>query len=199
MHCYVCDAYFPKEESKNHVRFHMNHHDGKIKCKICDHRSRNSYEYKQHMNLKHDNKFLKCNVQSCKKEFKSKNGLKYHLAKIHSHGVTLKCSKCDEEFVTTQKKDIHLRKVHDVGKFDCVYCTKSFSYKWTFDAHKCKAKPGRGFIHKCIKCKSFFKKKEYLNEHRKHCLNTRSYECSLCKKKFNHRSGLAYHIKKHCQ
>ena len=69
---------------------------------------------------------LKCEI--CDKEFKSKNGLKYHFNITHNFEKKHQCNICQKDFNIPSQLKSHLKIVHANKKdHKCDSCQNSFS------------------------------------------------------------------------
>jgi len=179
-----------------HATYHKEKHNGYVQCSSCDKMFRGNYELRKHIETIHEQLRFTCSI--CNRQFKSKDGLKYHQNLLHITDNKFKCKFCSLKFSNKQRLLIHERKDHDIGKLSCKHCKNSFVYTWKYNSHLncCKAIPGGDLrIWVCSKCRKRFHKFRYLKQHRQSCLQKKGFECVSCSKRFNHRSGLNYHRK----
>ena len=103
------------------------------------------------MSLLHQSKqtYYPCTVDKCFLYLRSKNGLKSHCSRVHSH--LLKCSICEKICLGPSHLQTHERE-HSEKKFHCPTCRNSFNSKWDKDRHflKCPKNPDRNIS--CRQC-----------------------------------------------
>ncbi|XP_067124308.1 LOW QUALITY PROTEIN: zinc finger protein 721-like [Centruroides vittatus] len=149
----------------------------------------------------------KYECKSCKKEFISKKGFKYH-QKIHTGEGLLPCKFCIRKFNQTSSLLRHV-KIHTGEKsFTCEHCKRSFARKDTLIAHvrlHTREKPFSSSSHrktgngkyKCDDCKKEFISKYGFKCHQKIHTGEGLLPCKFCTRKFNQTSSLLRHVKIH--
>ena len=129
----------------------------------------NSKGLKEHTDSVHNKKRFKCDKSDCKKQFVRKKDLKDH------------------------------EKVHEDNKiFSCIICGVIYSLERNLKKHMkegcCKPADTRT----CINCKKTFKNKKLLHQHMAAHKGEKRYPCTMCKKRYQFKSGLNKHCtKKH--
>ena len=77
---------------------------------------------------------FKCNI--CSSLFKTKPGLKRHIATLHDGKKPFKCNVCDASFAQKAHLNTHVASVHEGKKpFHCNICDASFAQKPHLNTH----------------------------------------------------------------
>lgn len=194
-------------------------------CTICNKIFRTNYKLSVHMET-HKKKSFVCDIETCKKVLKTKNGLKEHSAKhagifnftcedcpqkfflktfyvAHRHHLhsdkpqkTFECSLCPKVFKSKQNLIDHENCHLGVRCFKCEICLKTFNTKTHLDVH-IKSHGSQANV-ACPVCNKILKSKIYLKTHLKtHDDSLKNYKCDTCKKKFIQKSDLQKHMKTH--
>ena len=104
------------------------------------------------------------------------------------------CQECEADFSTPIKLVKHTKIVHEEkAKYDCLWCSKSFSSNLVFEEHieKC----NNTLCSYCGKKKSSFgSATKYRDHYEEHLGNQHS--CKLCEKTFSTETGLSDHNRK---
>lgn len=126
-HCTTCTEFF---FSKNKLERHLNLEHGvkteKNYCKKC----KQTYT-DEHNFCRKDEKFI-YNCPHCSGEYTSKEGLKFHISRIHEGKNTkYSCKHCDQTYASNQNLQSHIQSVHEKGQdYECKPCGKKFgSYR----------------------------------------------------------------------
>lgn len=137
---------------------------------------------------------LSCRV--CKKRFKSRSGLYYHLG---SHGPqNLECQTCNKTFYNPNGLKQHL-KTHEQNKNFCPYCGKSFSKPYWLSRHvEVIHQHKRSSRFQCEVCGKRCSSKGFLISHLSTHSSTHQHECQKCGKGYAYMSSLKRHVKYFC-
>ena len=97
---------------------------------------------------------LKCNI--CSSLFKTKQGLKSHIASVHDGKKSFKCNVCDASFARRDKLNRHVASVHNGKKpFECNICDTNFKEKGSLKKHVASVHEGKKPF-KCNICETSF-------------------------------------------
>lgn len=128
-------------------------------------------------------KVLLC--KTCKKEYRSVQGLKRHICKQETHS----CCVCQKKFVSTKALRIHLRTHSETWFYSCVNCEKPFTPKSKW--HLCIDTDGGPYF--CDICEKRFQNFRSLNQHLKWHV-TENKTCKVCKQLFKNKCHLKQHV-----
>jgi len=155
----------------------------------------------QHTNQIREGSF-RCDL--CNRYFTSLKYLGKHLTKAHFEEQSLECASCNTKFKSAKTLKQHVTKVHNRPLFRCAFCEKTFKTEALMLKHK-------NFVHErkvCQYCMRSFQNANTLRSHKLRCRVNPSNPkhsdqqsespppsllCSICKKKFNHKSSLSRH------
>ncbi|XP_071559745.1 uncharacterized protein [Temnothorax nylanderi] len=176
----------------------LKHEDIKknIPCDTCGKIFHSHVRMRVHMR-RHKSNSVTCEI--CRRHLSSKEALKRHHKTVHLHDYV--CDICHKKLKFKQKLRAHMIS-HLESKFKCPKCPNVYKSKQNLNEHLLKhediKKSHLESKFKCPKCPNVYKNKHNLNDHllSKH-EGIRKYECSICKKRFGHRSQLARHQKVH--
>lgn len=140
----------------------------------------------------------------CPKSFKQKTTLNQH-KKIHQPDIVenFRCTLCDILLSSKGALKNHMIVHTSERTYKCDLCPKSYKHLATLGTHKKThtiVKNGEFKQHewRCTLCLHVFSSKKNLKHHAVVHLNTRPYECVVCKKTFKWQSHMAMHrIKEH--
>ena len=123
-----------------------------FQCQLCDYKSPHRQNLNAHMK-KHEDGHLSfiCDVQGCRKAFKTLELLDKHKVKYHKQYYS--CNQCDKQFTDSKRRDNHV-KTHSKTKIKCDTCEFECQYPSQLKQHqqKHKERPGPK-LHKCSQCK----------------------------------------------
>lgn len=189
-HCRFCDRKFAScDENKEHSCEYAHVDDVKlVHCRVCMKIVKKSI-FNGHMETHSEIPWV-CKI--CDKVVATSRALKLHTM-THSTEKPLKCTDCDETFMSKVVLDHHMR-FHGKGpKFmQCETCFKEFSTKITLKSHIEKVHLD---ISKCEVCKEMFSSREILKEH---IQSTHAPSiCLVCERSFALPRYLKMHMKLH--
>uniref|UniRef100_A0A2A4K7B4 C2H2-type domain-containing protein n=1 Tax=Heliothis virescens TaxID=7102 RepID=A0A2A4K7B4_HELVI len=167
--------------------------DSKLKCSFCPHTFDRFKMLQEHMYTHYDN--YVCDV--CHAGFVNQRMLANHSV---SHKVgRFKCTHCDEEFETIQKKRYHEKMVHLMSLNKCGYCDEKFLWYPQKCAHMAEVH-GKAIMkpQECKACNKIFESKRKLQIHvRRDHLLERRFKCTECEMEFFTKALLKNHMVKH--
>ncbi|XP_065595550.1 GDNF-inducible zinc finger protein 1-like [Cyrtonyx montezumae] len=152
-----------------------------------------------------DNEDDGCSNEKCAEEHESDEDFKKK--KVNRSGVNkrsayvIRCSKCNEQFVSRKKYVDHCRDIHQClpGKvYQCDICSKSFASYNSWKEHRaCVHTDERQFA--CTLCHATFKRKRDVRTHyvRKHEGRVKRPLCSVCGKILSSQTALVFHMRTH--
>ena len=96
---------------------------------------RGNYELNLNLKRNHENVLLRCN--QCSKKFKSENGFRYHMNKLHSVSTEFHvvCDVYEKGFMNVQKLQNHQRIIHGAKRLKCDIRNDKFLYYSSFCRH----------------------------------------------------------------
>ena len=113
---------------------------------------------------------LFCDI--CKKDFKTKSGMRIHLENLHGIKKEYSCGTCGKILKTEKSKDKHMEKIHGVQHqlpgIGCNLCEKVFLFENELNEHIEKAHEMKEKLN-CRKCKFTFEEESVLNNHIEVC------------------------------
>ena len=144
--CPICGKHFRKKQSlKSHHREHL--YGKELSCDLCGNTFRETYQLTRH-------KKFKCMKQDNKLILKK-----------------FECKECDKKYSDKRALETHIKIIHEGKKdnFVCDICSKVFSRRTSFSAHKL-LHTGNFKVYDCNNCTSKFKDKRNLVRHKGKCL-----------------------------
>ena len=133
--CAQCGSkYRDKRDLKVHIQ--SKHEDTKLSCNLCTFQSNNVNTFRYHYNLVHKSR---CNI--CDKIVSHKGNLKIHMERNHKKKQfkyetesKIACQLCTFKSDITSMK-LHFTKVHEGLCFQCVLCKTDFSSEEDLNHH----------------------------------------------------------------
>ena len=164
-----------------------------LKCSKCPKLFSRVQDVKRHSKTHSSlNDFL-CEV--CGKNFRSQDGLTYHVTLSHSFNAEggINCQECGKFYASRYQLKVHLKNSHLRAKshYTCPVCSKEFQRSDVFQSHMARH-GGKSFG--CQKCDKSFASKSNLNAHQRTHDSSLSLQCSICCKKFNSKKKLTAHV-----
>lgn len=176
--CQMCEKTYTHQSSlRAHRRLHLR---GKYDCSWCDKRFQNSDSLKTHIKDNHDE--IEHHCESCNMSFRSSDGLHIHGLTQHTNTIGYKCDLCDKEFTTRTFRNRHSRYVHNIRRYDCPRCSKTFD---NFPVNLIK-------IHKQECKQADIEDPNNTEECREHCNM-----CGICRQECYGQEGLTNHLQTH--
>ena len=127
----------------------------------------------------------------------SKNGLKFHMTRLHGDGTKdFQCDKCEKAFTTSAQLTSHSKGVHEGIRFPCDQCEKVYIFKPSLQEHVKRAHGGaESYKYECDECGKKFYEKKYVQTH-KETLHEgkRAFQCTLCGNSYKRSTGLKNHM-----
>ena len=152
---------------------------------------------KIHLSTHSDSPKFACEMEGCKKTFKSKIGLQEHMAK-HTGQYEHFCEICGKGFINRSYLIGH-RRIHSNAKpFNCSICGQTFKAKQAMIDHKNRHLGLKPFACQAPNCDKRFTTKFLLSQHEKeHTDTTEKFTCGICSKEFTSKNYLKSHEKLH--
>lgn len=117
----------------------------KLTCEICQMEFKHKWIYERHLDSHSTSKFYICQIEGCKKSYKSKENLNLHHKNVHEKIKPYTCTYCELKFSHRNGIDlIKLGKTYHERKFHMNYlphvckvlgCSKSFASKSALAYH----------------------------------------------------------------
>lgn len=164
-----------------------------LKCDQCSKQFLRSQELKRHLKIHLRLANFLC--EACGQSFRSRDGLTYHTARIHSsEDKQTQCEQCHKMFPTEYQLKVHLKNSHQRAKslFTCPICSKEFQRKDVFQNHLTWHSGQKSF--KCPNCDKSFSSKSNLSAHQRTHDTSLCLQCHNCSKKFNSKRKLETHV-----
>lgn len=190
-----CNLSFKRRDALDR---HEYTHDGvkKYVCDICDAKYITQSHLKRHTRSSHqiqtDDK-IKCQHESCGKEFTSTTSMKRHYKIRHVKGKIYSCNECDEKFYRKNQLKQHSTKHTGIFPYYCPTCGKGSINLKQHEHHMVGHK-----THQCSICGEILQKWSQLLDHKK-AKHSKKYQCDVCKLQFSHRSNMDSHKKIHSE
>ena len=180
-----------KQELYSHRRTHNVEIKKVFKCLQCPYSSNRIYNVEKHMQLMHTKK-LKCDIDSCDKEFAHKESLERHKENHYQKHV---CNICEKQFVRKSNLEKHVQQYHIktsylylnrtqkiVRKNNCFYCPKcdynsNRKSNLKVHIHRRHNKPKRKAPERakqCNRCDKTFTRYDNLKKHLLRCKDEKS-------------------------
>lgn len=123
--CPLCKINFLKEsELKHHLgedqwaKYISNTHENDYRCDECCIFFESEKGYMQHCGKVHETKYKYSKCTLCKKKFKNKYAVKFHMKQVHQKTTRKKCPNCGKEFYNKYLIPHHLQKCNKMQKKD---------------------------------------------------------------------------------
>ena len=160
---------------------------GKFSCSTCTYKSSSKSNVMRHERTQHGSVSCVCNI--CNKQFRSTYYLKQHL---QSHVSPHVCEYCSMRFTTKNGLKFHIKKIHLLtAAYECPVCNKSYVARSNYEGHINAHRGYKPF--RCSTCNKCFSYKSSLNFHTKHCSLSERYSCATCNTPFRTKTLLAQH------
>ena len=105
----------------------------------------------------------KCQI--CEKGFRTQQGAKLHVNKMHDGDTSIKCVACGKTFKTEREIKLHMNRVHEQERqIKCESCEKDFKTNHEFRMHMNRIHPGQGGIY-CEVCRIILKDETEFRKH----------------------------------
>ena len=159
--------------NKHEIELHIN---DEITCKLCDKKSSNTLQHRQHKSTVHNQKYGGFCIE-CQKEYKS---ISTHNNDTHS-GQTFKCDHCEKVFKNKTRLLLHQKNVNGTTtKKQCPECANFYINlnDHIRTLHKGEIKPSLKYKTKCHSCKKQIHNADY-ESHQRICI-PQFQICSLC-------------------
>lgn len=191
--CEVCKMKFNTEKQlENHI---TNIHRDLV-CKFCGKEVTNLKTLKNHERRHVKNNELELQCSKCQKNFKTKEGLKCHIA-LHTGNFKYCCDFCGRGFMSRMAFEEHRSTHTKEERFMCDVCGKKFSSQSTYWIHR--KWHDNPFPYKCNYCNRLFKHSSMLAIHKRIHTGERPYKCPHCLLSFRVSGTLKRHLILHTQ
>lgn len=120
-------------------------------CSVCQQRFKLNIQLNIHM--KHHAAILHFQCEVCEKWFRTKGNMQQHI-RIHTKEKPYECLICEKRFTQLSHLQTH-RHVHQVKRFSCHFCKKTFIQRTSLEGHFLRihkqgvqrsGKPGKSWI-----------------------------------------------------
>ena len=180
--CDVCEKGFTVQwllkthfqKVHDNVRMHQ--------CDICDKILSSVTKLERHMNIVHSMSDQTYSCETCKKDVKEKDLLKYHFASSHNNLKTFQCQLCSIKFMNKIDLQIHDKSIHEKNeKYNCDKCDKQFFHRQSYKMHLMIHDSDRKTIN-CKICGKTYLTKRGLTVHWQTIHENVSFQCEKCDK-----------------
>ncbi|XP_063586762.1 uncharacterized protein LOC134764135 [Penaeus indicus] len=172
------------------MEVHMGSRGRSFSCQECGEKFAKQYGLKRHMERKHGDGRVPCNI--CSKLFSCKEDLIKH-TKSHENKSKgdLSCGFCNQTFTSAWSLQRHTKKHQtESHQFKCSRCPKSFTRKDSLLSHEKLHAQKKNYVCKCGKR---FVKKSQLTAHEDKHSNVPKYSCDICKHSYKFKVSLRNH------
>ncbi|XP_059615367.1 zinc finger protein 26-like [Phlebotomus argentipes] len=152
-------------------------------CPFCEKTCVAKCGFTRHLQTHNDSRV--CEI--CEKDFKTRTGLKRHMAQVHSTERNFECAFCSKKFKIKNSLLEHVRS-HITMPEQCPICGKVFRNPWRLRDHQ-KKRHGKLANAKLVS--------KYLISHVKLEKPQEVFDCDICSKTYKRRNRLTQHRKTH--
>ncbi|KAH3825866.1 uncharacterized protein LOC127881956 [Dreissena polymorpha] len=189
--CHVCGKGLISEKKlRRHVQIHSD--ANKHTCEVCGQGFSMKYKLRTHMFVHTGHKPFLCSV--CGGEFNNSTSLLHHHRTVHLGDKRFECNVCGGRYGKKSQLEEHMFSHSNERTQTCRYCGKSFKHGKSLRRHEQTHVSDLKF--QCNQCDSKFSRKDNLDRH-KMCHVETSHQCSFCRKKFKERQALLDHEQFH--
>ncbi|XP_045125063.1 uncharacterized protein LOC123512655 isoform X2 [Portunus trituberculatus] len=141
----------------------------------------------------HLNMTYTCNI--CNKQFRHEESLRVHKSVHKEGGSGNVCNVCEKDCKTPHYLQLHMSTKHEVAKFMCEQCNRSFKWKQSYRKHMA-IHHGDGYLKfKCNFCPRYFMTTSELRLHQVVHSTEKKHLCDICGKAFKHEYTRDKHTK----
>lgn len=203
---YTCNNCSAEFQTKEEVEKHVEIHDEKYECQVCNEVVRGALNFSSHMQQHREDKHFPCPL--CPHIASRKSAMLTHISRLHFRKYDFQCRTCGKCFndATTFKEheNFHL----GVKPFICIVCSKEFVYSRYLIAHQIRNHRVRVLDKdsktQCHMCTKIFARSETLVKHMlsKHLTyhegpHEKKHLCDVCGQGFSRTDKLKIHYRKH--
>ncbi len=197
--CTKCNRHYANFSTMTrHVNEVHGPNDGQHSCSLCDFVHKHPSKVKKHMDTKHLNKRIPCDM--CDRTFSTTSTLGTHRREMHcsKNESTFKCDQCDYSSHSKRYLQSHKMVYHiNDKKYPCDMCDKTFPYAKKLQQHKEIKHYGiKSAV--CDTCGKGFPTKGQLNVHTKHGGCTKGnvpIKCPGCDEEFSGQVYMYHHYR----
>ncbi|XP_056631469.1 zinc finger protein ZFP2-like [Diorhabda sublineata] len=199
--CETCGkGFMGQKQAEEHKNFHTG--EMPFQCEICGKYFMFSSRLASHRRSYHyevltGKPLVKFDCIECKKHYKSAEGLRTHIIKIHKANeidLTVICEICGKKLANKKRLKFHLRIHTGYKPFACHICPKNFSKKDQLIEHIRTHTGEKPYV--CKLCGKGFAQRTPLKTHEKtHNVDRPGNACNLCRFVFKSKIELEYHAK----
>lgn len=168
-------------------------------CNMCRYQTAFQHNLNRHRDTVHQrenttrSKTFVCD--QCGKVYRSKFGLRIHIASIHQASYRFTCHVCNKGFNVMHHLRSHLACHNEKLKIKCEKCGASFRYKKELNSHNRAVHlvGGSGIRCEVAGCGIEFTMSGALHEHTLVKHQGRMFKCDVCGKPYRWRSSLGHH------
>ncbi|XP_023330424.1 zinc finger protein 429 [Eurytemora carolleeae] len=164
-------------------------------CDECDKVFRKKYNLESHKLMHSDFKQFLCDVEGCGRRFKRHVTLRQHIDSVHNKLYsTVYCNFCTAQFKSRSGLRLHIAAVHAIGeagsrKYKCDECDKMFKCSADLKVHTVSHTKEKAYS--CDMCGQKFARNNSLTEHMN--IHSRKFPCAYCEKCFGRERYLKGH------
>ena len=191
--CHICEMPFDsKAERAKHVR------EEHLRCGECGKCFSQGKSLRAHMNTAHgDIKVRPYACDLCDKSYTQSAALSMHKKLKHEGKKDFVCSDCGKAFVAQSLLNNHVKRIHArVRNHACDLCPATFFLPGGLQRHVSAVHEGKKSV-VCKECGKAFSEYSGLRLHMMGVHMEKKFACSLCPKKFPHKSKLLQHEETH--
>ena len=190
--CDGCDTEFRVAKEFDEHLASVHKRDKAFKCKECDTKWVSHLSLELHLVETHKMLMWGCDI--CGYYVNASASLVRHKNGVHEKKKDFVCHICAQEFRRKNLLAVHLAKVHDIGeaKYKCDICFKVFTNNCYLKDHK-QSVHIKDILYRCDHCEHSTHSKRALLKHikKRHAL---ALKCNQCDMKFNFQKDLTLHV-----
>jgi KRAB domain-containing zinc finger protein len=183
--CHVCGwTTIYRQQYYEHIKAHTAKRD--LECFHCSKKFTKKSLLILHMQTHLSERNFICNIDDCRKAFKTYNSCYAHKRKHQNSAKKYNCASCDKVFSSQSVLLSHV-KAHTGESFTCHFegCSKSYAHKQNLNMHLLTAHVQREKVFECEICQKILSNSNALRVHlAKVHKSEKIIECPLCVMKF---------------
>ncbi|XP_034838280.1 zinc finger protein 879-like isoform X14 [Maniola hyperantus] len=185
--CALCDKKFA---SLVQLCRHTTSHYRRYTCDVCGRMYLTNEALKHHTRCNHSGSHV---CRKCWSHYPTLEMKREHI-KMSKPCWPFCCVTCGDRFISWEKKQEHLMKVHGRAKkvYECPDCDQTFNSRKPFYNHFSLVHSGNSY--KCPCCHIKFSTKKQMEEHRFCHTGEKPFRCDECSKTFSRKKNLLQHM-----